>query len=84
MNSNVNTKASSSSAPVLFKRCHLCGHISETDHELAKCLSCSKAFLPLNYYRKIHENSHTHFHELFSFSDDLTEEDLIKGIHVLW
>lgn len=72
---------------VLFKKCHICGHIIESEFEAQRCESCEKSFLPLNYFSKIHdENIKTtdDFKQLFDDCNALCEEDLIKGIHVLW
>ncbi len=68
----------------LFKVCHACGHCFETPVEPDKCLKCQKAFLPLQYFDKIHQSKSEKFHLLFEKSDDLDEETFIKGLYVLW
>lgn len=61
----------------------MCSQTTESEKELERCPKCNKSFLPLNYFEKIH-NKDAKYHELFSKSDHIHEEDLIKGIHVLW
>lgn len=73
-----------STTRMLIKKCHMCGHISESTIEIQKCASCQKAFLPLNYFSKVHHSQTSQFHELFSPSEEISEEDIIKGIYVLW
>jgi len=75
---------SSNKARTLIKKCHMCGFISESFIEIQKCTACNKAFMPLNYFNKVHNTQSFQFNELFSPSDELTEEDIIKGIYVLW
>lgn len=69
---------------IIFKKCHLCGTIMESFHEQKKCKGCKKSFLPSNYFGKVHAKNSKEYDELFSSSDDLQEEDLVKGINVLW
>ena len=69
---------------VIIKKCHLCGQIIESDREISKCPNCSKSFLPVNYFGKIHVKNTNDFKNLFLSSDELSEDELIKGITVLW
>lgn len=69
---------------ILIRRCHHCGELGESTVELNKCGHCKKAFLPLAYFEKVHTLSGARYESLFSHCDDLDEEDLIKGIHVIW
>jgi len=69
---------------LIIKLCHKCGHCFEGHVEPEKCGQCGKAFLPLNYFEKVHAAKGEKFHGLFAESDDLQEEDLIKGLYVLW
>ncbi|MBF0366421.1 MAG: hypothetical protein HQK50_12690 [Oligoflexia bacterium] len=69
----------------LIQKCHLCGAIIETYVELSECPTCKKHFFPLNYWDKATcVSTKEMYMKLFSTSDELSEEDLIKGIHVLW
>lgn len=68
----------------LIKACHKCNQVTESDREIERCPKCSKAFLPLNYFDKIHFDPNARFNDLFTHCDEINEEDLIKGIHVLW
>lgn len=68
----------------LFKVCHSCGHCFEASKEPDKCLKCQKAFLPLQYFDKIHSAKGEKYSQLFEASEDLDEEVLIKGLYVLW
>jgi hypothetical protein len=68
----------------LVKLCHVCNQVTECERELERCPKCNKSFLPLNYFEKIHGQEKQHFKDLFTDSEHLYEEDLIKGIHVLW
>ena len=69
---------------VLIKKCHQCGEIIESQVEVEKCPTCNKSFLPLNYFNKVQGTAIREYKELFALTEDLCEEDLIKGIYVLW
>jgi len=69
---------------VMFKKCHVCGHINEAALEPDRCGQCRKSFLPSNYFQKIHAKETNDFKQLFSPCEELCEEDLVKGFHVLW
>lgn len=71
-------------ASLLIKKCHLCGHLNEGHKEPERCGSCNKSFLPSHYFAKVHAKNSHEFKELFSSTEELHEEDLIKGLHVLW
>jgi hypothetical protein len=68
----------------LIKKCHCCGHLMESSTEPERCEKCNKAFLPSRYFSKIHAKNSEEFRQLFEESQELHEEDLIKGLHVLW
>jgi hypothetical protein len=68
---------------VIIKICHVCGGVSESEREIQKCAHCKKSFLPLNYFNKIQER-HAHYEDLFCYGTELCDEDLVKGIYVLW
>ena len=63
--------------------CHACGHVVETNQEPKSCEKCSKAFLPLQYFNKVHDKSAS-FDELFSTSEEIDPKDIIKGLYVIW
>lgn len=71
-------------AKLLIKKCHMCGQVTESKTELEKCVSCGKAFLPLNYFNKVHDHENMKFTELYADSHELHEDELIKGLYVLW
>ena len=73
-----------SEGQVLIKKCHICGHLNEGAKEMEQCAHCGKSFLPLNYFTKVHDGSSEGFQQLFCQSDELTEEDIIKGLYILW
>lgn len=68
----------------IIKKCHMCGQMHDTATEIQKCKSCKKSFLPSNYFSKIHANNSQEFKMLFSEVNELHEEDIIKGITVIW
>ncbi len=68
----------------IIKKCHCCGQITEAQKEIQKCVKCQKSFLPLNYFEKIHSDAQYKYDELFADSYELEEEDLIKGLYVIW
>jgi uncharacterized OB-fold protein len=78
------TKTSTPKRKLLIKKCHSCGHINESSRELEACGKCNKGFLPLNYFEKVHSQGTLSYKELFSEVEEITEEDLIRGITVLW
>ena len=69
---------------VLIKKCHICGELIESREEIKKCPKCHKSFLPSNYFTKIHVKNSNEFKNLFLRCEELNEEDLIKGIMVIW
>jgi hypothetical protein len=68
----------------LIRVCHSCLKMNESHKELERCLHCRKSFLPLNYFDKIHGDKNQKWENHFSTSDTLEDEDLIKGLFVLW
>jgi len=68
----------------LVKLCHMCCQVTESEKEIQRCPKCNKSFLPLNYFEKIHSGEKKNFSELFENCEFIAEEDLIRGIHVLW
>lgn len=71
---------------LIFRVCHSCGFCNETPVEPERCSSCEKAFLPLNYFEKVHASGakSEKFQDLFETGSELDEQDLIKGLYVLW
>lgn len=69
---------------LIIKKCHICGQLDESTTEQEKCNSCGKAFLPLNYFQKVHTHEEGKYKDLFADGHDLHEDDLIKGLYVLW
>ena len=80
----VELKGKIKSNKTIIKKCHLCGQLSESHQEPQKCNSCSKSFLPLNYFSKIHDKNSKDYTELYAYSHELEEDDVIKGLTVLW
>ena len=68
----------------IIKKCHICGHIMESKVEIKKCDKCKKSFLPTNYFGKVRAKNTEEFNNQFNHSDELHEDDLIKGINVIW
>jgi hypothetical protein len=56
----------------------------EAAQEVQKCGKCKKSFLPTNYFSKVHSKAQNEYEQLFASSAELHEEDLIKGLTVLW
>lgn len=73
-----------SNSKLIIKKCHDCGHIMESSQELQKCMKCKKSFLPVNYFSKVHSKSQKDYDQLFAYGHEIHEEDLIKGLTVLW
>jgi tRNA(Ile2) C34 agmatinyltransferase TiaS len=69
---------------LLIKKCHVCGHIMESSEEVQKCHKCKKSFLPSNYFHKVHSKNQKEYEALFAGSHEIHEQDLIKGLTVLW
>ena len=69
---------------ILIKKCHVCGHIHWKEQEINRCTNCHKSFLPLNYFNKVHGRSRLDFQQLFCHCNELSEEDIVKGLYVLW
>jgi Zn-finger nucleic acid-binding protein len=69
---------------LLIRACHICLRVNESSVELERCAHCKKPFLPLRYFEKIHQAKEIKFEQHFSSADHLEEEDLVKGLFVLW
>jgi hypothetical protein len=69
---------------LLMRVCHRCHHINESSVELERCTHCQKSFLPLRYFEKIHSAHGENWKNNFSSTSEIEEEDLIKGLFVLW
>ena len=78
------TPVRSTQEKLLIKKCHMCGSIHESFEEVRKCKKCHKSFLPTNYFGKVHAKNSEEFDQLFSNSDHIAEEDLVKGLMVIW
>jgi hypothetical protein len=68
----------------LIRVCHSCTKINESSRELERCAHCNKSFLPLRYFEKIQSDKAAKWEAHFSSTDMIDEEDLIKGLFVLW
>ena len=69
---------------LIVRRCHKCEETIEAHKEQQKCHHCGKSFLPLNYFVKVHEHDPQKFLELYAEGHELNEDDLVKGLFVLW
>lgn len=69
---------------LLIRACHGCSKITESFQEIERCSHCNKAFLPLRYFEKIHDFKDQNWKKHFSSTEQLEDEDLIKGLFVLW
>lgn len=69
---------------VLLRACHSCLKVNESVKELERCMHCDKSFLPLRYFDKIHGEKDVSFSNHFYPIELIEEEDLIKGLFVLW
>lgn len=69
---------------LLIRACHKCTKVTESYQEMERCLHCNKAFLPLHYFEKIHNFKGKDWQKHFSPADEIEEQDLIKGLLVLW
>jgi hypothetical protein len=76
--------AKNETTKLLIKKCHMCGHIMESNEEIQKCHKCKKSFLPVNYFSKVHSKNQRDYEQLFAGSQEIHEQDLIKGLTVLW
>ena len=52
--------------------------------KLKNALIAISHFLPFHYFNKVHAKNSEEFSNLFSHVDEINEEDLVKGIHVIW
>lgn len=69
---------------MLIKKCHLCGHLNWKDQEVEQCEKCHKSFLPLNYFKRMQKGVQADTQQLFCQCHELSEEDMVKGLYVLW
>lgn len=69
---------------LLIRRCHICGEVMESYAEVERCTECKKHFLPLNYFGKVHATNSEAYKQLFEVAGELHEDDLIKGLFVIW
>lgn len=69
---------------LLIRACHACLKLNESYQEMERCSHCNKSFLPLKYFEKIHHHKGQAWGSHFSSSEQIEDEDLIKGLFVLW
>lgn len=69
---------------LLIRACHSCLKINESCKELERCTHCNKPFLPLRYFEKIHHAKELKFENYFYPTELIEDEDLVKGLFVLW
>jgi hypothetical protein len=69
---------------LVIRACHTCTKITESFQEVERCSHCNKAFLPLRYFEKIHDFKGKNWQKHFADASDLEDDDLIKGLFVLW
>lgn len=79
----MNTELGRNSEKMIIRKCHKCGQLIEAPKEQASCACCGKSFLPLNYFAKVHDHSGA-VKDLYADGEELHEDDLIKGIFVIW
>lgn len=80
----VELKGQTKNDKVIIKKCHVCGHIAESHQEPQRCGQCTKSFMPVNYFSKVHSKSPADYEKLFAYGHEMHEEDVIKGLTVLW
>lgn len=68
----------------LFRVCHSCGHVNESQRELERCQKCRKSFLPLEYFNKVGDTPTYDISDLYSFVEDINDLALIRGLYVIW
>ena len=66
-----------------FRKCHLCGTVTESLQEIQRCPHCHHSFAPLNYFQKVHSKDGS-TRDLYESSQQLMDDDMIKGITCLW
>lgn len=69
---------------LLIKKCHCCGELNEGRREMERCQGCNKSFLPSHYFNKVHAKNEREYQRLFAESHELHEDDMIKGLGVIW
>lgn len=69
---------------IIIRKCHMCGHIMGQEKEPQKCEQCKKSFLPFNYFSKIHSKSNSDYEKLYSYGHEIHEEEMVKGLTVIW
>jgi hypothetical protein len=69
---------------LLIKKCHCCGELNEGRREMERCQGCNKSFLPSNYFSKVHAKNSLEYQQLFAHSHELHEDDIVKGLGVIW
>ncbi len=76
--------AKKSKEKLLIRACHRCLKINESMNELERCSHCKKSFLPLRYFEKVHHAKGPKGENYFYSTELLDDEDLVKGLFVLW
>ena len=78
------TRQDKESVKTIFKKCHKCGKVIESNSEVKRCPACNKNFLPVKYFQRSQYVFNEDFESLYSSSDELSEENLIIGLYVIW
>lgn len=67
----------------VFRLCHVCRSINESEEEILRCGTCGKGFLPLRYFDKMKDQLHRALENADLSSIELPGNPL-PGLLVFW
>lgn len=68
----------------LFRLCHNCNCLNESEEEILRCTSCGKGFLPINYFEKIRTRAQAAAKEAGGEGMPILTLSPINGLIVFW
>lgn len=68
----------------LFRLCHNCNSLNESEEEILRCIQCGKGFLPINYFEKIKQRALQASREQGTDEIIATAFCPINGLIVFW
>ena len=67
-----------------FRRCHVCGDITESTDDIVKCTHCKKSLLPFYYFDKRKVSDYSDNTERPEHRDSETGYGPITGLTAYW
>ena len=68
----------------LFRVCHSCGHVNESQRELERCQNVASPSCLWSNFNKVGDSPTYDIGSLYGFVEDINDLALIRGLYVIW